>query len=416
MRVLRPIVTALLSLTAQRVYAQAQLVPTDAPKPTDAAVVVKGWNMNLALTSTLNIVSNSNVIGQVDGTQTQFGLGLLGGADYIDGPHQFTSTLTINEAFVRTPVVDHFVKSTDVAKLEGIYNYFLDEHLGLYGRLSVASSFFASSDVRGGPTSWVDVTNSAAPVMLNQNAESQHLADGFNPLTISESVGGFADPVRRKDASVSLRAGIGGRSTFANGVLVNQDVASTPEVELVHLSDVQQLGVELYGGIGGVLEGDKLNYKAGVSVLFPFVNNDAADRSALKLTRVAAAVNITYALSSWLSAVYSLAVTRDPQLFPDGKDMVQVQNTFLLTFNLNLVKKKDAPKPKTKEQLQLEAAIKRAEDAEKRAAEDEAKLKELGTAPPPTSPTPDAPPATTPTSGTNPAPPNPPASNPPATP
>jgi hypothetical protein len=407
-------IVALLSLAAHSADAQPTLVPVDAPKATDEAVVVKGWNTNLALTSTLNIVSNSNVIGQVDGTQTQFGLGVLGGADYIDGPHQFTSTLTINEAFTRTPVVNSFVKSSDAAKLEGVYNYFLNEHGGLYARLSLATSFFQSSDVRGGPTSWVDVTNSAAPVMLTQNGTSQHLADGFNPLTISESVGAFADPVRRKDANVSLRAGIGGRSTFANGVFVNQDVASTPEVELVHLSDVEQLGVELYAGIGGALESDKLNYKAGVSALFPFVNNDTADRSAFKLTRLAATVNATYTLSSWLSAVYSLAVTRDPQLFPLGKDQIQIQNTLLLTFNLNLVKKKDAPKPKTKEQIQLEDAIKRAEDAEKRAAEDELKLKELGTSPPPT--TPDAPTTTTPPPPGTPPPPPPTKDAPPATP
>jgi hypothetical protein len=363
-----------IALSSASAHAQAELVPTDAPKPVDAKVSIDGWNPFLSLTSTFNLVSNSNVIGQVNGTNYVFGLGLLGGAEYIHDRHVFLSTLTLSEAFARTPVIDHFIKTNDAVKLEGIYNYFLDEHFGGYGRLSLGTSLFESDDVRGTPTNWVDVTGTT-PVPLNQNSTDQHLANAFKPFTITESAGMFADPIRRPEVNVSFRAGVGGRSTFANGTLVNHDDATTPDVELVHLSDVEQLGVEAFGGANGKLEGGKLNYKAGLAVLFPFVNNDAAKRSAGTLTRLAFEGNLTYTLSSWLSLVYAVTVTRDPQLFPLGKDQVQVQNTLLLTFQLNLVKKKEAAKAKTKEQQQLEDAIKRANDAEKRANEAEAKLR-----------------------------------------
>ena len=383
--VLVTVLAATIASTAA--HAQAQLVPTDAPKPVDVKTTVQGWNPFFAITSTFNLVSNSNVIGQVDGVSTVFGLGLLGGAEYIEGKHFLQTSLAINEAFARTPVIHKFIKSSDAAKIEAIYNYFLVEHAGLYGRLSLATSFFSSDDIRGTPTSWVDVTTTT-PQPLAQNALEQHLADSFQPFTISESAGGFYDPIKRPEIAASLRLGVGGRSTFANGVLVNHDDPTTSEVELLRLSDVQQLGVEAFAGAIGKLEKGKFNYKVGLAVLFPFVNNDAAKRSTGELTRVAFEATLTYAMSSWLSAVYSTSVIRDPQLFPDGKDEIQIQNTLLLTFQLNLVKKKEAPKPKTKDQLQLEDAIHRATDAEQKLKDLEQKLKDI--TPPPTPPaTPD---------------------------
>jgi hypothetical protein len=173
-------------------------------------------------------------------------------------------------------------------------------------------------------------------------------------------------------------------------VRVNKDAAMTPEVELLRLSDVHQLGAEVFAGAIGKLDKAKANYKAGLAVLLPLVNNDKFDRSAMSLTRVAFDGNLTYAMSGWLSVVYSLAIIRDPQLFPAGKELVQVQNTALVTFQLNLVKKKEKPKDKTKEELELEDARRRAEAAEQRADEAERKLKELQP-PPAAEPSPPAP-------------------------
>lgn len=377
-------------------HAQAKLVETEAPKAADEKDV-EGWNPYLGLTSTLSLVDNSGVIGQVEGFSTLFGLGVLGGADYVQDDHLLRTTLTVNEGFARTPVVDRFVKTNDNVKLEGLYNYFLTRNVGLYGRLSFATSVLNTTDVRGTPTTWVDATG-ATPMPLATNALSQKLATAFTPFTITESAGAFADPLRKEELNLSIRVGAGGRHTFADGVLVNHDDPMTPEIELLRLSDVHQLGTEAFVGANGKLEGGKANYKAGVAVLIPFVNNDKYSRSAISLTRVAFEGNLTYAMSSWLSVVYSLAVTRDPQLFPAGKELVQVQNTLLLTFQLNLVKKKEKPKGKTKEEQELEDAKKRADDAEKRAQDAEQKLQRLeqqpaspgpGTlGPPPATPTP----------------------------
>jgi hypothetical protein len=369
------VIAAAVALHAGAARAQAQLVPSDADKGAQDKDL-QGWNPFLGVTATLSLVDNSNVLGQVNGFSALGGLGLLGGADYIRDRHLLRTSLVINEGFARTPVVTQLVKTNDVAKLDGQYNYFLTKYLGVYGRLGLATSLFATEDVRGAPTTWVDVTGTT-PVTLNANAFSQHLSNAFAPFTITESLGGFADPVRKEPLNVALRLGLGGRSTFADNVIVLHDDLTTPQIEVVRLSDVHQLGAEAFVGATGKLDKGKAIYKAGVAVLLPFVNNDKFMRSATTLTRVAFESNITYKMSSWLSAVYSFSAIRDPQLFPAGKELVQVQNTLLLTFQANLVKKKEKPKAKTKEQLELEAAKKRADDADKRATEAETKLKNI---------------------------------------
>ncbi|HSR99630.1 MAG TPA: hypothetical protein VLM79_21405 [Kofleriaceae bacterium] len=384
------------ALAGTTAHAQNQIVPADANKGAEDKDI-QGWNPFLGFTSTVSLVDNSSVIGQVDGFSTLFGLGLLSGADYVKDEHLLRLTLTVNEGFARTPVVERFVKTNDNVKLEGLYNYFVTKYLGAYGRLSLSTSVLSTTDVRGTPTSWVDITGDT-PTPLNTNAFSQRLAGAFSPFTITEAVGGFADAVRKDEFSLALRLGVGGRHTFAEGVRVAKDDSMTPEVELLELSDVHQLGAEAFVGAIGKLDKAKANYKAGIALLLPFVNNDKFDRSATSLTRIAFEGNLTYAMSSWLSVVYSLAIIRDPQLFPAGKELVQVQNTVLLTFQMNLVRKqeKEKAKEKSKEEQELEDARRRADEAEKRATDAERKLLELQSAPPGQAPPPTTAPAAQP--------------------
>ena len=347
-----------------------EIVSTAKPVEADAKTVIQGWNPFLALTASLNVVDNSSVIGQVDGTALTVAGGVTGGADYIHGRHSVILTGLINEGFARTPVVNQFVKISDVAKVDGIYNYFATPNFGGYARASLATSLFNSNDVVPARTTFLDVTN-MTPVVLATNTQTFRLADAFKPFTATESVGAFLDPVNKPELAISFRLGIGGRSTFANGsYAIHPNAMDMTAVELLALSDVEQLGIEGFAGVSGKLAyKGPFTYRAGVAALFPFVNDDTYKRSAGELTRIAFTGNLTYAFSKWLSAVYNISILRDPQLFPEGKDQVQIQNTFLLTFQFGLVAKKEGPKPKTKEQLELEAAKHRADDADKRASD-----------------------------------------------
>lgn len=141
--------------------AQAQIVPSNGIKGA-GKTDVEGWAPFLGVTATLSLADSSSVVGQVDGFSTLFGLGLTGGADYARDQHLLRTSLTINEGFARTPVIDELVKTHDQ-------------------RLSRAP---------GGP---------------------------LRPFTINEQAGGFAEPVREPWLHLSVRVGLGGRHTFADG-------------------------------------------------------------------------------------------------------------------------------------------------------------------------------------------------------
>ena len=356
-------------------HAQAQLVPKDETLKGAGEEDLQGWNPSLAGTATLNLVSNSNVVGQVEGFSTLFGLGVVGGTDYVMDAHLFRGTLSITESFARTPVVDEFVKTNDVVQLDGLYNYFLSKKLGLYGRFSVKTSAFAAEDVRGVATTWVEKTDPPTP--LTTAGFRQRLADPLSPFTVDESAGVFADTVDEEAFSLSLRVGIGGRHTFADEVLLIDDNKATPEVELLRLANVHQLGLEGFAGARGKLKAGKLAYRAGLSVLVPAVNNDKFDRSAGALTRVGFESSVTFNVFDWMSLVYSLNVTRDPQLFPEGNELTQVQNNLLLTFQYSFVKKGKKPKEPTAAEKELAEAKTRAETAEKAKLEADARIRDL---------------------------------------
>jgi hypothetical protein len=372
-------------LSSSLAFAQAKIVPTDGIKGAEKTDVPT-WNPFLNVASTVTLTSNQSVVGQVEGFSTLFGLGVTGGADYVKDKHVFRGSLSINESFARTPVVDEFLKTNDVAKLEGLYNYFLTKKGGVYARLALTASLFPAEDVRGVPTSWEEKTPTGN-IPLKQNAFRQRLANSFNPFSIDESGGAFYDPYSKPKLNLSLRLGVGGRHTFAEDVLLIDDDDATDPVELLRLSDVHQLGIEAFAGAAGKFKGGKANYKAGLSVLVPFVNNDAADRSVGKLTRVGFEGQLQFNIYSWMSLLYTVMITKDAQLFPRGDERTQIQNSLLLTFTFTLVKKKEADKEKSAEQLELEAAKLRADEAEKRAFEAEKKLLEMQSPPPP-APTP----------------------------
>jgi hypothetical protein len=389
--------------------AQAQIVPKEKDDTLKGAGEedIQGWNPSLSGTATVNLVSNSNVVGQVDGFSALFGLGILGGADYVHDAHLFRGTLSINESFARTSVVDDLVKTNDVVQLEGLYNYFLTKRVGLFGRLSVKTSAFAAADVRGTETTWVEKTDPPTP--LTTMGFRQRLADPFAPFTVSESAGLFGEPLGEPWLSLAVRVGVGGRQTLAEGVLLIDDAKETPEVELLRLADVYQLGIEGFAGAVGKLKRGKLDYRAGLAVLLPVVNNDKFDRNAGALTRVGLESTVTFNVLSWMSLVYTLNVTRDPQLFPKGDELTQVQNSLLLTFKYTLVERSKKKKKPTAAEQELADAKARAEAAEKARAEAEAKVRELeqklgactGACPPaaaetPPAPAPDAAPIPTP--------------------
>jgi hypothetical protein len=352
--------------------ALAQNVTTYVPeKAADTAkkseVARQGWDGMLRGAASVSIAQNSSVVGQVDGFSMLVGFNVTGGLDYLYDAHELRNTFSITENFARTPVMDEFLKTNDVFQIESIYNYFFLDWLGPYARLEITTNLLPTEDIQADPVDYV--INRADGSTETINARRLELNGSFKPLTFNQSVGISADPVRDKAFSLALRLGGGARETFAAGALVLADNAATPEREFKELQNVYQAGAEAFLGIRGSLEGGRLNYEAGTSILLPFLNNDPQNRSATELMRVAAKAQLNISVFTWMSITYSFVAINDPQLI----EAWQVQNNLLFNFQYNFIERSDVPKVGESGEPLEERRKREAEEAAKKAAEEAAK-------------------------------------------
>jgi hypothetical protein len=343
-----------------------------------------GFDGRLSTKATFNVVSNSNVVGQNDGTSLLLGGNLLGGLDFIEGDHKVSNTLSYNTSWARTPVIDEFVKNNDSIQLENLYNYFLTDWIGPYARLSFETSLFPTERVTADAQNY-EITELDGGIDA-RTTDRLRLADPANPFELFQSAGIFLEPVRKQAIQAELRVGFGARETLASGVLVVQDDPDTAPVEVEELDDAIQAGAEAFLGAKGEFPEQRLSYRLGATALIPFVNNDDTDRSSVELTRLGFNGDITYNALEWLGLSYNVKVLDDPQLL----NKTQVQNSLLLTFSYTFLEaddiekpepSKEETKPEPTEELEetkkkLEEAEDRAEKAEKRAAELEEQLED----------------------------------------
>ena len=290
-----------------------------------------GRYSRLGIESTLNFVSNDNVIGQNDGTSIHVGGGLDGGLDFIRGDHALRNTLTYNTSWSRTPALETFIKNNDAVDAESIYNYYLTDWAGPYARVSVETSALPTNqrtaDAKDYRINFEDGTSQL------DATDNLRLADPFRPISFFESVGATLEPVNDEAIRTTFRLGFGARQTLASGVLdITDDTNDDGEVIVNELRNAIQAGAEAFAGVQGAFPERRLSYRAGATALVPFINNDDTDRSAIDLTRVGITAQARMDLFSWMGFTYRASVLNDPQLL----DSAQIQNSFLLTFNYTL--------------------------------------------------------------------------------
>lgn len=348
--------------------AQAQVKSEDVTQYVTSEQVKKkkdkeNLDATLSTAASVSVTQNEDVVGEIDGFSTLFSLGVTGGLEYIHGRNLWQNTLTVNESWARTPSLERFVKSNDQIDYESLYNYFALDWLGPFARFNLESSLFDTTIVTAEPKDYAIARLDGTTQTLTGVTEVE-LSESFEPLTLNESVGVFAEPVRGDTITWKIRLGAGARETFARGVIANKDDDATDVIELVELDNVYQGGLEGFTGVEGKLGSGKFTYRAGASALIPFLNNDDQDRDALELMRWGLHAGLEMAVVEWLGVNYKLNVLKDPQLL----DATQIQNNLLLTFKYTLIEPDKAPEPTPAEKLQK---------MRKEAAEAEAKAKEL---------------------------------------
>jgi hypothetical protein len=336
-----------------------------------AAKKPQGLTYGVTLAANLNVASNRDVVGQINGNTVLFGASALGNLSYLLDRHEWLNNGSLAETFSRTPAIGQFVKSNDQLSLESLYNYFLREWTGPFARVNLQSSILKTDRVTAGATTYRQ--DGVTTAVGDLSTRKLRLSDSFQPFTFNESVGWFFQPLRTALLNAYGRAGLGGRHTLADGARSIKDDKATADItEYVVLKDVHQAGAELFAGLDGKQFGGRLIFQAGLSALFPILNNDDTNRSILKLTKVQLQGALGMGVTSWLSINYQLKVIRDVQLI----DAIQVQNALLLS--LQYTKSSPLPAaPKTQAEIdkeQIAALETRVQTAEARAAAAEARL------------------------------------------
>ncbi len=313
------------------------------------------------------------VVGQLDGTTINLGVKVDGHIDVIQNEHEWRNSVLINAGMTKTPAIPEFIKNTDLLQIESIYLYHVRPWIGPFARARLDTSMFAGTDVRAAPTNYkitrADGTttetcdpNSSAPCATSRLP----LSDGFQPLTLKESLGVFVQPYKSTPLTAELRLGAGAQEIFAEHQFAVTDQADTVDncpaagdptqksavqcLEVTELTNVFQAGIEANVEVWGAFYDNKVSYKVYGGILAPFAHGalpksytDAGGKDDVgQLTNIDLGANINVKIVEWASLGYELKAVRVPALLPDT---FQVRNTVFLTVGFGVDNKPPPPPP-----------------------------------------------------------------------
>lgn len=357
-------------ITTNTVKKDLTAVPAEAP----ADAVKNGVYGSLRGDVTLSFTDQQRVVGQVDGSTINFGVKVEAHTDVIHDAHEWRNSALLNAGVTRTPNIPQFIKNTDSLQIESIYLYHLKPWVGPFARIRLDTPMFAGTDVRPGATNY-KVTRQDGTTFQTCDPDSGEacattklpLTNGFQPLTLKESLGVFAQPYQSKSVTVEARLGFGAQEILADKQFALADVAddatncpagaaspgtksAIPCVEVTQLSDVLQAGLEANLEVWGTTYEDKITYKVYGGILAPFAHGslpqtylDAGGTDDIgQLTNVDVGANVAFKLVDWATLTYEFKAVRVPQLLPDT---FQVRNTLMLTMGYGIDNRPAPPAP-----------------------------------------------------------------------
>lgn len=339
-------------------------VIADVPSPNGFFASIRG-------DANLSFSDNQKVVGQPDGMTLNIGVKVDAKADVIQDAHEWRNSVLLNAGITRTPTIAEFVKNTDALQLESIYLYHLKPWFGPFARVRLEAPMFAGTDVRPGATNY-KITQQDGTVIQTCDPNSGEdckttklpLTNGFQPLTLKQSIGAFAQPYKSVPINVEVRVGLGALEIIADKQYAVADLpddptncpaagdptqkSAVPCVEVNQLSDVLQAGLEANLEVWGTVYEGKITYKVYAGVLAPFAHGplpqlytDAGGQDDVgQLTNIDMGVNLNFKITDWASLGYELKAVRVPQLLPDT---FQVRNSFFVNMGYGADNKPPPP-------------------------------------------------------------------------
>lgn len=315
-------------LAAEDVKTRSEFTPAVTTQ-TDR-VKILGWDSYLKLGLTGNVSDNSRVVGKENGQSTTLGLKIDAALDFKEVDHEWLNTMTLFASATRTPLLPRYVKVDDTLDAESLFKYYFAESYGAFARLNLDAPMFAGYDNRTSPAEYsiLKVDGSRGSVL----ADRLKLTDGLRPFKLRESIGAFANLVKRDIVSWDAKAGIGFRQVYANHQYVLNDDAGTLPIEVEEIRNSTKAGYEFGSDIGGKSNDQKLKYRFSFNILFPFYErpeDDATGDDHFEKRVIDIAGQLSYSLAEWASLDYVLKVVRDPSILPRA----QLSQAYLFSLN-----------------------------------------------------------------------------------
>lgn len=292
-----------------------------------------GWDRAWRLDAQGMIVSNRRMIGKTEGTSLTFGGSSTSELSYFHPRHEWTNELRFELQYNRDPSLKRFNKSLDELRLDSFYIYKFEnfEWVGPFSRFQFETSILKNEDLQTENKTYVITRRSGTS---SKTQRSLKLTSPFSPMTFRESAGVYFRPIRENFFDLLVLAGGSARQTRANGQLSVKNIASTPEIEVVELRNIYQIGSEFSARLKGSLRENRLSYLTSAAILTPWVNNSAESekRSALRLSVLEFKAQTAYAFADWIRLQYAFSALRDPQLVSG----FQIQHDAQLVLGFNV--------------------------------------------------------------------------------
>ncbi len=236
----------------------------------------QGWKLEMSVGTSFTFNQSNNVVGTEDGTTLQLGLIFGTRAKWIEGSHEWDTTLDIQHARTQSPEIKRFLKSLDNLELKSTYLYHLQalKWFGPFARFALQTQIFNSVLVRPQDSvvlrNNLDGTQETIPVAALTEISLTH---AFEPLRLRESVGAFAHPIEEKDLAIKTKLGIGAQQNIAQGGFVHNDVAGTPEIDLFEIDTTHEIGGEFEIELLGAAIEDVATWAVSANLFYPFYSS-----------------------------------------------------------------------------------------------------------------------------------------------
>jgi hypothetical protein len=239
--------------------------------------------------------------------------------------------LNVKEGISLTPMYDGFVIAADTAKLELQYNYMIKKWFGYYIKASLETHFFPGYDYQSEDTQYVVNGVRKTP------AKKYKLTASGVPLSLMEGTGFLARAVDSEFTRLEFNLGLSGREVFVGDSLKDDDDDSTPDRELVSMSDVFEVGGEFGARLKGELEGKRVGYDIKAKLFMPFYHKQ---REELNLSwgdvlQFEGIAKVDFNINKYVAFNYEFTVKRDFAVVEDW----QITNGLYLSLFYELDKK-----------------------------------------------------------------------------